>query len=364
MKIKDVASFLESLAPLAWQEDYDNAGLTCGNPEQELTGVLVTLDVTDAVLEEAESKRCNLIVSHHPVIFRAVKKITPGTPEGALMMKAIQKGIALYAIHTNLDNWHQGVSAILCEKLGIKNLRVLAPRSGRLRKLVTFCPSDYAAKVREALFKAGAGHIGNYDACSYNLEGFGTFRAQEGANPFVGEVGKIHHENEVRIETIFPDHIASKLIGALLAAHPYEEVAYDIYPLSNEEPLVGSGMTGELDKPVPAAEFLATVKQVLGIPVIRHTELTGRKIQKVACCGGSGAFLIPDARRAGAELFLTGDIKYHEFFQGDRQMILADIGHYESEQFAKELIANVLIKNFSNFAVLISEEGVNPVNYL
>jgi dinuclear metal center YbgI/SA1388 family protein len=277
---------------------------------------------------------------------------------------AIKEDIAVYAIHTNLDNAFIGVNAALCKKLGIENQRILSPLDDKLCKLVTFCPLDKAEEVRAALFQAGAGHIGDYDSCSYNLEGFGTFRAGDGANPYVGKKGEIHHEAETRIEAIFPEYIQGRLISSLIQSHPYEEVAYDIYPLRNEFHRAGAGMIGELVEAIDAKEFLEHVKKVLGTGVIRHSELSGKKVHKVAVCGGSGSFLIGKAMSEGADIFVTGDIKYHQFFESENGMIIADAGHYETEQFTKELLYNILNENFPTFALRISQTNTNAVQYL
>ncbi len=364
MKIKEVTYELERIAPLSLQESYDNAGLLVGNSDAEISKILISLDVTEKVIEEALSKGCNLIISHHPVIFKGLKRITGGTYVERIVASAIKNDIALYAIHTNLDNVDQGVNSILCDKLDLINKEILSPQKELLRKLVVFCPVGYADKVREAVFAAGAGKIGNYDSCSYNGKGTGSFRGSEDTSPFIGEKGKLHFEEEIRIETIFPIYLEREIISALIEAHPYEEVAYDIYSLENKFLSVGAGMTGELGTEVDEIEFLNKVKKVTGVGCIRHTKLTGQKIKKVAVCGGSGSFLIGDAIRSGADIFLTGDIKYHEFFDADEKLVIADIGHYESEQFAKDLIYSVLIKKFPNFAVLISEMNTNVVNYL
>ncbi|MCB2219902.1 MAG: Nif3-like dinuclear metal center hexameric protein [Bacteroidetes bacterium] len=364
MKLDTIIHELEKFAPLYLQESYDNSGLLIGNREQEIIGALVTLDVTEAVLEEAIGKNCNLIIAHHPVIFKGLKSITGRNAVERVVSMAIKKDLAIYAIHTNLDNIQNGINGILSKKLGLINTRILAVKKEMLRKIVTFCPISHADVVREALFTAGAGRIGNYDSCSFNAEGQGTFRGSEDTNPFVGEKGQLHVEPEVRIETIYPVYIEKKVIQAMQEAHPYEEVAYDIYPLGNVFEQTGAGMVGELEKTMEEKQFLEFVKSVTGTPCIRHSGLNKKNIRTVALCGGAGSFLIHDALRSGADIFLTGDVKYHDFFEGDSKMVIADIGHFESEQFAKDLISSLLIKKFSNFAVLISETNTNSVNYL
>jgi dinuclear metal center YbgI/SA1388 family protein len=363
MKVSDIINALEDKAPIQLQESYDNSGLLVGGMDADIDSAMITLDVTEAVIEEALETNCSLIISHHPVIFSPLKRLTGSTYTERIILKAVKNDIALYAIHTNLDNIHDGVNSVIAEKLGIQNTRILKPIKGILRKLVTFCPSDYAEKVREAVFTAGAGVIGNYDSCSYNTEGFGSFKAGEGTNPFVGKVNEIHYENETRIETIYPVYLEREVLNALFSSHPYEEVAYDLYPLENEYPAAGAGMTGELPDAVEERSFLEKVKETFDLPVVRHTSFTGNKISKVSFCGGSGAFLIPSALRSGADIFLTADIKYHQFFDADERMMIADIGHYESEQFTKDLIFKILKDKFPNFALRISETDTNPLNY-
>ncbi len=364
MILSEITSYLKSLIPLALQENYDNSGLLIGLEETEISGALICLDVTSDILDEAIEKKCNLVISHHPLIFSGLKSITGRSETERLVMRAIQENIAIYALHTNLDNHNEGVNYLLCQKIGIQHPEILKPMPGILRKLVTFCPVSHANHVREALFAVGAGHIGNYDSCSFNTPGDGTFRALEGATPFVGEPGKLHTEPEFRIETIFPAYLENVVIKALKHAHPYEEVAYDIYPLNNLHQKTGAGMIGNLQNEMDAKDFLQGIKNILHIGCIRHTELKNKKVQRVAVCGGSGSFLIKDAINCGADIYLTGDIKYHDFFLPGDEMILADIGHYESEQFTKELIYTLLKKKFTTFALFISGSNTNPVNYL
>jgi dinuclear metal center YbgI/SA1388 family protein len=363
MKINDITKALEELAPLRLQEDYDNAGLISGDPDTEISGCLVCLDVTEAVLIEAGRKNCNLVLSHHPVIFKGIKKLTGQSVTERIIAIAIKENIALCSMHTNLDNVWEGVNRVLTEKLGLINPSILRKTTGNLRKLVTFCPLEQADQVREAIFSAGAGHIGEYDRCSFNAEGLGSFRAGDKANPFAGKKGEFHFEPEIRIETVFPAYLQHRIIAALIEAHPYEEVAYDIYPLENEFNRVGAGMIGKLANEVSEQDFLQAVKNVLKIPVIRHSPLTGRKVSKVAVCGGSGSFLIPDAIRHQADFFITGDVRYHQFFEAEGKIVIVDAGHYETEQFTCNLLADYLNKKFANFAVRISETPVNPVNY-
>jgi dinuclear metal center YbgI/SA1388 family protein len=364
MKIKDIKKVIEDFAPVSLQESYDNAGLIIGDPEAEAKGAIVTLDVTEQVIDECIKLGFNLILAHHPLIFKGLKKIGPGDVTGRLVTKCIRHNIAVYAAHTNLDNVADGVNRIICDKLGLRNVGILSARKDQLRKLVVFCPEKEAPQVRDAVFKAGAGHIGNYDQCSFNAPGQGSFRALAGADPFVGNINELHFENEIRTEFIYPCFKESAIIAAMKKAHPYEEVAYDIYPLHNTGAGVGSGMTGHLDTPEDAIRFLERVKKTFGSGCIKHTKIIKKQILKVAVCGGSGSFLISEAIKTGADIFLSSDIKYHDFFEADNRIVIADIGHYESEQFTKELLMNLVKKNFSTFAVQISGVNTNPVNYL
>lgn len=353
---------LQAWAPLAYQEDYDNSGWIVRSSDT-FTGALLSLDCTEAVVDEAIEKKCDLIIAHHPIVFRGLKKLTGKNYVERVVMKAIRNHISIYAIHTNLDHVHTGVNAKLGEILGLQNCRILRPGKASLVKIVTFVPHAHAETVRQAMCSAGAGVIGNYDHCTYNVEGSGTFRAGDHTSPFAGEKGEIHTEPETRIEVVAPEVQASDIIRKMLNAHPYEEPAYDIYPLKNTHPQVGAGMVGELPEAVPFTAFLTQVKQALHCGVIRYSGKIPAEIRKIAVCGGSGFFLLGDAKRAGADIFITSDIKYHEFFDAEEDIMLADVGHYESEQYTKHLLSAWFDKNFPTFAILISEVNTNPVNY-
>jgi dinuclear metal center YbgI/SA1388 family protein len=363
MTIGAIINVLETMAPPALQESYDNAGLLIGSASEDCTGVLVTLDVTTAVIDEARTKGTNLIVAHHPLIFGGLKRISPHDHVGAAVISAIRNGIAIYAIHTNLDNVLDGVNGMMAAQLGLTHLRILAPKAGTLRKLYTFVPHAQLDPVRDALFAAGAGHIGNYEEVGYSVEGTGFFKAREGANPFVGTLGERHYEKETRIEVIYPAHLEGQVVAALLEAHPYEEVAYDLVELKNQGAGIGSGAIGEWEAAKTETEALALLKEQFGLKAIRHTPLTGKPVKRVALCGGAGSFLISNALRAGADLYITSDVKYHEFFGAEGRMLLADIGHYESEQFTTDLLFGRLREKFPNFAVLKSAVETNPVKY-
>lgn len=362
MLVREITDYLEQQFPLSYQEDYDNCGLITGQKNAVIRGVLITLDVTPEILKEAMDNDCNMVIAHHPLIFKGIRRITGEDEIQEMLITSIKNDIAVYAIHTNLDNSAEGLNNYIAARLGLLNIRILSPRPGLLSKLATFCPEDHADAVRKAVFEAGAGHIGRYDSCSYNTKGEGTFRALEGADPYTGKINEFHVEKEVRIEVIFPRSLQSRIIQAMLRAHPYEEVAFDIYPLENTFSGAGSGVTGELAEPVKASVFLQKVKEILSVPYLRHNHIRESKIHKIAICTGSGSFLINDAMKAGADLFLTSDLKYHDFF-GTGSMILADAGHYETEHLAKDLIHAILIKKFPNFAFLVSKTITNPLNY-
>ncbi len=364
MTIKEITQYLESIAPLSFQESYDNSGLIIGNPEDEISGILITLDITEDILDEAIRKNLNLIISHHPIIFSGLKKLNGKNYIERCVTKAIKNDIAIYAAHTNIDGVFGGVNSKICEKLQLQNCRMLIPMQNFLKKLVTFVPVADAEKVRKALFEAGAGNIGNYDSCSFNQNGSGSFKGNDQTNPYVGERNQLHFEEETRIETIFPKHIQHKVIQALQKSHPYEEVAYDIYPLDNDFTQGGTGMIGELAKPMGELKFLQNLKEKFNCQVIKHTQLLGKPIRKVAVCGGSGSSFLNKAIAQNADIFISGDFKYHQFFDAEQQIIIADIGHYESEQFTKEVFYELLTKKFPKFAVHLSEISTNPVNYL
>ena len=364
MKLKQIAQYIESIAPLAFQESYDNAGLIIGNPEDEVSRALICLDITEEILDEAIQEKMNLVICHHPIVFSGIKKLNGKNYIERCVAKAIKNDIAIYAAHTNLDSVFGGVNSKICEKLGLQNCRMLSPVPNFLKKLVTFVPIAQAEQVRLALFEAGAGHIGNYDSCSFNLGGDGTFRGNDQTNPFVGERNQLHTEKEIRIETIFPKHIQSKIIQALVSTHPYEEVAYDIYPLDNDFAQAGIGMIGELAEPMDELDFLRKVKATFGCQVVKHTELLGKSIKTIAVCGGSGASFLNKAIAQKADIYLSGDFKYHQFFDAEKKIIIADIGHYESEQFTKEVFYELLTKKFPKFAVHLSAINTNPVSYL
>jgi dinuclear metal center YbgI/SA1388 family protein len=357
----DFVQWFEELIPPAFQESYDNSGLQVGDHSAEVSSVLLTVDVTPAVMEEAAAAGCNLVVSHHPLIFKPLRSLVNGSDAQRSVAAAIRKDIAVYSAHTSLDNSAGGVSHVLAEKIGLQDIMVLAPLEGRLSKIVTFVPREHAGAVRDALFAAGAGVTGNYDRCSFNVTGEGTFRAGQGAEPFAGEVGMDHTEPEVRIEVVVPSFLTGKCVRALLDAHPYEEVAYDIIALQNG--FHGAGAIGRLPAALPGEKLLERLKKLTGIPAIRYSGDMQREVSTVALCGGSGSEYIAAAARAGADAFLTADIRYHAFAEAPHSMLVADIGHYESEKFSLELLHKLIQKKFPNFALRFSETKTNPINF-
>jgi dinuclear metal center YbgI/SA1388 family protein len=361
--LREFTEWIEEQIPLHYQEPYDNSGLQVGDPEMTVDSVLLTLDVNEEVMAEAVSGGHNLIVSHHPLVFTPLKRLGYGSSTERCVAEALRKGIAVYSAHTSFDSVSWGVSHVMAEKIGLEDIRVLVPVTGKLLKIVTFVPVAEASKVRKALFAAGAGHIGNYDSCSFSVSGEGTFRAGEGTTPFAGTVGENHTESEVRIETVVPEHLLKNTVSALLEAHPYEEAAYDIIPLGNEYCGAGAGAVGTLPTPLSGMSLLMRLKELFGTPVIRYSGDTDNMIKTVALCGGSGASLISRAARAGAEAFITGDIKYHAFTEAPKKMLVADIGHYESENISLQLLHDLVIKKFPKFALRFSRTKTNPINY-
>ncbi|MFW9597136.1 MAG: Nif3-like dinuclear metal center hexameric protein [Paludibacter sp.] len=364
MKLSEIMALLETEAPLMLQENYDNSGLLIGNKNDDISKILVTIDITEEVVNEAVEHNCNLIISHHPLIFKPIKSINSDSDTGRSIIKLIKNNIAVYAAHTNFDNIISGVNGKIAEKLGLINTKVLQPAENQLFKLITYAPKIHATHVREALFNAGAGNIGNYDKCSYNVEGYGTFRAGSEAHPFIGDINKLHTEPEVRIEVILPKSIKQKVITALFNSHPYEEPAFDLLAIENQSDRIGAGLIGELPDSLDEVTFLNFLKSVFNCKVIKHTDFTGKQIKKVALCGGSGSFLLKSAVRTGADVYVSGDFKYHDFFDAQNHILAVDLGHFESEQYTKHIFYEIITKKMPTFAVRISETKTNPINYL
>ena len=364
MKIKEIISALERFAPLPLQDGFDNAGLQIGLTDVEATGALLCLDVTESIIDQAIEFGYNLIISHHPLLFKGLKSITGKDYIEHCVIKAIKHDIVIYSAHTNLDNAFGGVNYKIAEILGLENIQALQPKDNMLLKLVTYVPTEYSNGVRSALFNAGCGSIGNYDSCSFNQTGEGSYRALDGANPFIGNLNELHFEKEVKIETILPTYKKNEVIKALMASHPYEEPAYDFYTLLNDCQQVGSGIIGDLMNPINEIDFLEIIKEKFKVESLKHNSLTGKAIRRVAVCGGAGSFLLPQAIRNGADIFITGEIRYHDYFGHDNEILMAEIGHYESEQFTNDLLYSIISESFPHLSVQITNINTNPIKYL
>jgi dinuclear metal center YbgI/SA1388 family protein len=370
MKVHQVISCLELLAPLAYSEDFDNTGLLVGSKQAKVSGILVAHDLLEEVVDEAIELGCNLVVGFHPIIFSGLKRLNGSTYVERAVMKAIKHDIALFAVHTALDNAWNGVNAGMCKAIGLGQREILIPRQGSIQKLQTYVPHANLEEVRKALFDAGAGHIGNYSHCSFGVEGTGTYQAEEGANPTLGQQGQLHREAETLLSLIFPTHLKQNVINALKVAHPYEEVAYEVIDLVNDNRQLGMGMTGLLEEPLDEKSFLGHLRTVFGTPVLRHSAFTGNKIRKVGVLGGSGSFAIGAAMNSGVDAFVTADLKYHDFYRGEGKILLVDVGHYESEQFTTQLLVDHLNEKITTFAPALPESGIrhskvktNPISY-
>lgn len=362
-KIKDICNFLDAYAPPALQESYDNATLITGNPKDEVTAILVTLDATEEIVDEAIETGCNLIVAHHPIVFKGLKSFTGKNYVERTIIKAIQNNIAIYACHTNLDNVNTGVNKKICDVLGLVNTNILAPKSSTLKKLTVFVPKENADKVTKALNDAGAGQLGNYKNCSFSSDGIGAFEPTENAKPHLGKINELERVEETKIEVLLPAYAEGAVLNAMKQSHPYEEIAYYLQTLDNKNQEIGSGMIGELEEAMPTADFFIYLKSKMNLTTFKHTKITTDTIQKVAVCGGAGSFLLRNALSKNADIFISSDFKYHEFFDAENKIIIADIGHYESEVFTKDLFSEIISKKFANIALRLSKANTNPIVY-
>ena len=363
MLVKDLINHLEEIAPLNYAEDFDNVGLLVGDKNATVTNVLVTLDTLEDVVDEAIAKKCNFILSFHPIIFKGLKSLTGKNYVERTVLKAIKNNIAIYAIHTALDNDNNGVNAMMCNQLNLINQRILIPQKQTIKKLTTYVPVAEAETLRTALFNAGAGQIGNYKNCSFNVDGIGTYNATEKANPVIGTIGKNHSEAETQLNVTYAKHVEKAVLKALFETHSYEEVAYEVTTIENTNQNIGMGMIAELETTQTETEFLHYLKEKMDISMIRHSKLSNRPVKKIAVLGGSGSFAINAAKAAGADVFVTSDLKYHDFFQAEGSILLTDIGHYESEQYTKSGLVAILTKKIPNFAFILSNTNTNPVKY-
>ncbi len=362
-KIKEVTNFLQTYAPLALQEEYDNAGLIVGDSNEDITGVLVCLDCIESVVDEAIQLKANLIVAHHPIVFKGLKKFNGSNYVERTIIKAIKNNIAIYAIHTNLDNVNNGVNKVIADRLGLQNCSILAPKPQTLKKITFFVPASHVDQVCESMYGIGAGNIGNYRNCSFKVDGKGSFMPKEMANPYSGKIGEVAVEDETRVEMMFPTYLQSKVVAAMKQHHPYEEVAYYITDLQNENQEIGAGMIGNLEKPMKTIHFFDFLKEKMELNVLKHTSFAKENISRVAVCGGSGSFLTRQAIMKQADVYITSDIKYHEFFDAESKIILVDIGHYESEKYTNELLFSLISNKFSNFALHCTKVNTNPITF-
>jgi len=364
MTIKQVTQFLEQKFPLYLQEDFDNCGVQCGDVRQEITGAMVCFEMSEQVIDEAIAEGCNLVISHHPLILkRGITKILPTDRVGAMICKALAHNMVLYSMHTNIDSGVGGGNDVFAEKLNLQNVKVLEPHKGLYRKLVVFVPKENAEALKSALFEIGCGVQGNYDSCGYTVHGQGQFRPLKGANPHIGEENQLEHVEEERIEMIYPTGLQRTVVQAIYEHHPYEEPAFDLLPLENESRTIGLGRIGELPKVMPVSEFLECLKDKLGFEHCRYAGDTTKMIHKVAVCGGGGSSFIDLAIASGADAYVSGDFKYHDFFKSHSGTLLVDIGHYEGEYFIKNIIHQQIKENFTNFAALISKMEKVEVKY-
>ncbi|WP_409251390.1 Nif3-like dinuclear metal center hexameric protein [Bacillus sp. SCS-153A] len=365
----EIISLFETLAPKELAEEGDKIGLQIGRLNQKVDKVMVTLDVLEEVVDEAIEKGVNLIIAHHPPLFRSLKAVRTDTVQGRMIEKLIKNDISVYAAHTNLDVAKGGVNDLLAEALGLKETKLLLPTyKEKLKKIAVFVPEEDAAKVRKALGDAGAGHIGNYSHCSFSMEGTGRFLPGEGTNPHIGEQGILEEVNEVKIESIYPSHLEKKVMKALFTSHPYEEVAYDVIPLENEGESLGLGRVGKLDSPMSLEKFAAYTKEKLQVDNVRVTGNLTDSIQKVAVLGGDGNKFIHHAKFSGADVFVTGDLYYHTAH--DAMMLglnVLDAGHH-IEKVMKEGVARWMTEKSreKGMAVeyLVSKVNTDPFTFL
>ena len=363
MIVKDVIDHLDEFAPLCYAEEFDNVGLIIGDYNQKVKGILVTLDSTEIVVEEAIKKKCNLIISFHPIIFNDLKSITKKNYVDRVIHKAIKNDIAIVAIHTALDNSIIGVNSTICKRLKIKDSKILIPKEKTIKKLTTYIPYKNVERLKSEIFKIGGGSIGKYENCSFSYEGMGSFKGNEQSSPKIGEKLKFTEVKEICVNITFLKHLEQRIINVLKDNHPYEEIAYEIITLDNYNQNIGMGMIGNLDKPMQENNFISFVKKQMKSSSIKHSKRLGKKIQKVAVLGGSGSFGIENAINSGADAYVTSDLKYHDYFRAEDKLLLLDIGHYESEQFTKKLMFDFLTKKIPNFAIVLSKTNTNPIKY-
>jgi dinuclear metal center YbgI/SA1388 family protein len=364
IRIREIVRHLEQVAPLAYQDDYDNAGLVVGDASAAVTGVLICLDVTEALLLEAKTKKCNLIIAHHPIIFRSIRQLTGKNHLERCIIYAVRNNIAVYTLHTNFDNVARGVNLQIAQALGLGNLSILLPKPGTLSQLTAFVPRAFIDSALHALHAAGAGYLSDYAHCDLAITRIGSPKPTSTANPHLGIAEESEKGKERKIEVVFPKHLEKPVLRALRASCPHEEVAYYLHDIRNTDARVGAGMIGELSASLSSRAFLEYLKAKMNLAYLRHTELIDRPIKCVAVCGGSGSFLIEEAILKQADALVTADVKYHDFFKAENQILVVDAGHYESEIGTKKLIHTLLSEKFTSIAMLQCETVTNPIHYL
>ena len=367
LTVADITRALDDWAPPGQKADFDRVGLQVGDAAAEVRGVLVALDLTPAVVDEAAERGAGLVVTHHPLLFKPLDRVTAGHPVGGLVLRLAQAGVAFYAVHTNLDAAWGGVSFALAEQLGLEGVGLLSPLDGALRKLTTYVPADHADAVRSALADAGAGEIGAYRACSFSTGGFGRFQPLADASPAVGEAGgPLETVEETRLEATVASWRVSGAITAVSRAHPYEQPVVDVVTLEGSATRTGYGALGTLPAPEPLPTFLARVARRLDARALRYVGDERTQIQRVAVCGGSGMSFFADARRAGADAYVTADVTYHRFFEaldagGHPSIALVDAGHYETEAVTERLVADRLGAAFPDLDVHVTRHRTSPM---
>ena len=359
MIIEELTTFIEDKFPLSQQESYDNCGLIVGDPKKTVKKVLLALDCTEQVIKEAKLKKADVIITHHPLMFSSINKLTANDYEGSLIIKLIKSDIALYAVHTNLDNSINGINKYLALKLGLKNLQILVGKEKTFKKIITFVPKAYSQKVITALSAAKAGNIGLYSHCAFVTEGSGCFKPEKGAKPFLGELSKINQVEEVKLEMVFASENQKMIENSLKKAHPYEQPAFDIIELANPNPDIGAGIYGDLPAQINTAEFLKLVKTKLNLSYIRQSNSAKKFISKVAICSGAGFFVFEQAKRLNVDALVTSEIKHHEFLAAENNILLCDIDHHEGEIAAVNILDQILQK-LENIDTLISKHNLSP----
>ncbi|MGM0602343.1 MAG: Nif3-like dinuclear metal center hexameric protein [Bacillota bacterium] len=369
-KAQEIISLMGEIAPVKLAEEWDNVGLQIGDLSNEVNKVLLALDLNTEVIDEAVDNNCNMIITHHPVIFNGINSVSSESAVGDMIIRLIKNDIIVFSAHTNLDIVEEGLNDFICRKLGIEDFQPLdVTQIGNYYKFVVFVPENHIENIKSAVFKNGGGKLGNYSHSGFVSKGKGSFKPLKGSEPYIGSTEKIEEVDEIRLETIVAEDKLDKVLKAVLKAHPYEEAAYDIYEIKRTSNVDGIGRIGYLTDTMLLGDYINTVKEKLNLPYLKFVGKKDKKIKKVAVCNGSGADFIKKAGYKGADLYLTGDIKYHEAQHAEElDLALIDIGHYESEIWVKELLYDKLTslaekRNKKDVEFIISAVNTNPWNY-